>query len=431
MDMNTQPQIPYWKRVVEQKSYRNNLDCRDLDALVSMLPPELLKLKFKEVEPEAFSLPEEYTTEDIEEAVNKVVRYLGLNKGKRPRKSLGQSYSPNVERSVNVTFKRFIHEGRTDAFAYICDRERKFIDIYFDLDAIEKRELTPSSVMEAIIHEVCHEMLWTYGYQVTKGYRDISPKQVTEYLTEICIVYTGFGKIMSNSSRHAEQRGLSDPGYIDWWQVSYLRQKFFNASVPLRHTGLVSWFELDDLIVKCQWLKNFYGGPRIIMWRLLLLGLFVILWTIFLGTNNNPGLLSQDPSNIELKQTLGRIFLMAMFFLFLPWKIKPMFGCLSPLLLIFGMTYFWGKSGVFFNTPWHLPTLCSVSLIFLFLIWKMKSKLGVLGPVLAIFLMFYLFGTKNNRNGILTDTSMEWPMLVVFLIFFGLFVKESENEEKS
>jgi hypothetical protein len=167
------------------------------------------------------------------------------------------------------------------------------------------------------------------------------------------------------------------------------------------------------------------------MWRLLLFGLFVILWTIFLGTNNNPGLLSQDPSNIELKQTLGRIFLMAMFFLFLPWKIKPMFGCLSPLLLIFGMTYFWGKSGVFFNTPWHLPTLCSVSLIFLFLIWKMKSKLGVLGPVLAIFLMFYLFGTKNNRNGILTDTSMEWPMLVVFLIFFGLFVKESENEEKS
>ena len=415
MDMNTQPQIPYWKRVVEQKSYRNNLDCRDLDALVSMLPQALLKLKFDEVEPEAFSLPEEYTTEDIEKAVNKVVIYLGLNKVDRSTKGHKHRYPLNVERRTRVTFKRFTPEEKDEAVAYIFDRKREFIDIYFDLDRIEKREFAPSAVMEIVIHEVCHEMLWTYGYVETKGYLNLSPTQVTEYLTEICIVYTGFGKIMSNSSRHAEQRGLGDPGYIDWWQVSYLRQKFFNAPVPFRHTRLVSWLELDDLIVKCQWLKNFYGGSKVVAFRVLYLTLFVI--------NNNEGLIT----NPTIKKVLTCIGL-CMFF---PWKIKPMFGCLSPLLLIFGMTYFWGKSGVFFNTPWHLPTLCSVSLIFLFLIWKMKSKLGVLGPVLAIFLMFHLFGTKNNRNGILTDTSMEWPMLVVFLIFLGLFLKESENEEKS
>lgn len=415
MDMNTQPQIPYWKRVVEQKSYRNNLDCRDLDALVSMLPMELLKLKFKEVKPEAFSLPEEYTTEDIEEAVNKVVRYLGLNKGKRPRKGLGQSYSPNVERSVNVTFKRFIHEGRTDAFAYICDRERKFIDIYFDLDAIEKRELTPSSVMEAIIHEVCHEMLWTYGYQVTKGYRDISPKQVTEYLTEICIVYTGFGKIMSNSSRHAEQRGLSDPGYIDWWQVSYLRQKFFNAPVPLRHTGLVSWLELDDLIAKCQWLKNLYGGSKVVAFRLLYIFIFLYVNKHSEGLNTNP--------------TIEKVLACIGLCMFFPWKIKPMFGCLTPFLVLFGLVHLFGTtSGVLLGTSWYWPTLVSVYLIFLLLLWKMKSKLGYCG--IFIYLSFFSFLSKPYSNGILSDTSLKFPILVVFCIC-GYFIFRSKNEDKS
>jgi hypothetical protein len=417
MDMNTQPQIPYWKRVVEQKSYRNNLDCRDLDALVSMLPMELLKLKFKEVKPEAFSLPEEYTTEDIEEAVNKVVRYLGLNKGKRPRKGLGQSYSPNVERSVNVTFKRFIHEGRTDAFAYICDRERKFIDIYFDLDAIEKRELTPSSVMEAIIHEVCHEMLWTYGYQVTKGYRDISPKQVTEYLTEICIVYTGFGKIMSNSSRHAEQRGLSDPGYIDWWQVSYLRQKFFNAPVPLRHTGLVSWLELDDLIAKCQWLKNLYGGSKVVAFRLLYIFIFLYVNKHSEGLNTNP--------------TIEKVLACIGLCMFFPWKIKPMFGCLTPFLVLFGLVHLFGTtSGVLLGTSWYWPTLVSVCLIFLLLFWKMKSKLGYCGIFIYLSLFSFLFGSKQYSNGILSDTSLKFPILVVFCIC-GYFIFRSKNEDKS
>lgn len=424
--MNTQPQIPYWKRVVEQKTYRNNLTCSDLDALAAMLPRALLELKFDEVEPEAFSLPEEYTTEDIEEAVNKVVRHLDLHKRvnkRRPSRGMTrhtQKTPPQVERRVGVTFKRFTPEEKDKAVAYIFDRKREFIDIYFDLDRIEKREFAPSTVMEIVIHEVCHEMLWTYGYVETKGYRNISRAQVTEYLTEICIVYTGFGKIMSNSSRHAEQRGLGDPGYIDWWQVSYLRQKFFNAPVPLRHTGLVSWLDLDDLIAKCQWLKNLYGGSKVVAFRLL----YIFIFLFFLYVNKYSEGLNTNPTIEKVLACIG----LCMFF---PWKIKLMFGCLSPLLLIFGMTYFWGKSGVFFNTPWHLPTLCSFSLIFLFLIWKMKSKLGVLGPVLAMFLMFHLFGTKNNRNGLLTDTSMGWPMLVVFLIFFGLFLKESENEEKS
>ncbi|MEE1288521.1 MAG: hypothetical protein UHK44_07980, partial [Bacteroidaceae bacterium] len=188
----------------------------------------MLELKFDEVEPEAFSFPEEYTTEDIEEAVNKVVRHLDLHKRVHKRRSSRgmtdhpPKTPPQVERRVRVTFKRFTPEEKDKAVAYIFDREREFIDIYFDLDRIEKREFAPSSVMEVVIHEVCHEMLRTCGYKGTKRYLNISPTQVTEYLTEICIVYTGFGKIMSNSSRQAEQRGLGDPGYIDWWQVSYL-----------------------------------------------------------------------------------------------------------------------------------------------------------------------------------------------------------------
>ena len=416
--MNTQPQIPYWKRVVEQKSYRNNLDCRDLDALVSMLPQALLKLKFDEVEPEAFSLPEEYTTEDIEKAVNKVVIYLGLNKVDRSTKGHKHRYPLNVERRTRVTFKRFTPEEKDEAVAYIFDRKREFIDIYFDLDRIEKREFAPSTVMEIVIHEVCHEILWTYGYVETKGYLNLSPTQVTEYLTEICIVYTGFGKIMSNSSRHAEQRGLSDPGYIDWWQVSYLRQKFFNAPVPLRHTGLVSWLELDDLIAKCQWLKNLYGGSKVVAFRLLYIFIFLYVNKHSEGLNTNP--------------TIEKVLACIGLCMFFPWKIKPMFGCLTPFLVLFGLVHLFGTtSGVLLGTSWYWPTLVSVCLIFLLLLWKMKSKLGYCGIFIYLSLFSFLFGSKPYySNGILSDTSLKFPILVVFCIC-GYFIFRSKNEDKS
>lgn len=417
--MTTKSSIPFWKRVVEQKHYRNQLTCCDLDAIATMLPHALQKLKFEEVAIEDFYLPEAYTQEDVRQAVCNVVRHLNLHKPRNPEingKGVKACYK-HVERKARVTFVLNLHETEDGAIACIRNSGGECIDIYFDLGVIERRDLAPASVMEVIVHEVCHEMLWAYGYKATKGYKDISEKLTTEYLTEICIVYTGFGKIMSNSSQHAEQRGLDDPGYIDWWQVSYLRQKFFNASVPLRHTGLFAWFELDDLIVKCQWLKNFYGGSKVVVFRLLFI--FITLCEI-----KHSEVLITNP-------TIQKVVAGICLFMFFPWKIKPMFGCLSPILLIIGMTHIWGKSGVLFNTPWHFPSLVSVSLIFLLLIWKMKVKLGNWGAIPLICLFVFLFGDKNSRNGILVNTPLMWPMLVVFLIFLWLFSKESENEEKS
>ena len=417
--MTTKSSIPFWKRVVDQKHYRNNLTCSDLDALADMLPSALRKLKFEEVDPDDFIMPEEYTPNDVELAINKVVCHLNLheqvNKSNASRGKKHNRY--NAPRRFSVIFRRFSDEEKATSVAYIHSGAHELIDIYFDLDRIEKRELAPASVMEVVIHEVCHEMLWTYGYKATKCYKDITERLTTEYLTEICIVYTGFGKIMSNSSQHAEQRGLDDPGYIDWWQVSYLRQKFFNASVPLRHTGLFAWFELDDLIVKCQWLKNFYGGSKVVVFRLLFI--FITLCEI-----KHSEVLITNP-------TIQKVVAGICLFMFFPWKIKPMFGCLSPILLIIGMTHIWGKSGVLFNTPWHFPSLVSVSLIFLLLIWKMKVKLGNWGAIPLICLFVFLFGDEKSRNGILVNTPLMWPMLVVFLIFLWLFSKESENEEKS
>jgi hypothetical protein len=61
----------------------------------------------------------------------------------------------------------------------------------------------------------------------------------------------------------------------------------------------------------------------------------------------------------------------------------------------------------------------------------MKVKLGNWGAIPLICLFVFLFGDKNSRNGILVNTPLMWPMLVVFLIFLWLFSKESENEEKS
>ena len=385
--MPDQSTIPYWKQVVDQKTYLNNLTCSDLDALAAMLPRALLELKFDEVEPEAFSLPEEYTTEDIEEAVNKVVRHLDLHKRVHKRMpSRGMTHHPpktppQVERRVGVTFKRFTPEEKDKAVAYIFDRKREFIDIYFDLDRIEKREFAPSSVMEVVIHEVCHEMLRTCGYKGTKRYLNISPTQVTEYLTEICIVYTGFGKIMSNSSRQAEQRGLVDPGYIDWWQVSYLRQKFFNAPVPFRHSRLSLWLEWDDLIEKCQWLKNVLGGSKMIMWRLLWLAVLIVSFVTLFGTKHNNGLLPET-MNFRIRQILCITLLMGMLFPFFPWKKKPMLGCLGFLLCSIlnvsvaflvrhGLKVFEDFLG---DTPWRLPAFVLLIGVCWFVGVKLNSK---------------------------------------------------------
>ena len=417
--MTTKSSIPFGKRVVEQKHYRNQLTCCDLDAIAAMLPHALQQLKFEEVAIEDFYLPEAYTQEDVRQAVCNVVRHLNLHKPRNPEvkgKGVKACYK-HAERKARVTFVLNLHETVDGAIACIRNSGGECIDIYFDLGVIERRDLAPASVMEVIVHEVCHEMLWAYGYKATKGYKDISEKLTTEYLTEICIVYTGFGKIMSNSSRHAEQRGLSDPGYIDWWQVSYLRQKFFNAPVPLRHTGLVSWLELDDLIAKCQWLKNLYGGSKVVAFRLLYIFIFLYVNKHSEGLNTNP--------------TIEKVLACIGLCMFFPWKIKPMFGCLIPFLVLFGLVHLFGTtSGVLLGTSWYWPTLVSVCLIFLLLLWKMKSKLGYCGIFIYLSLFSFLFGSKQYSNGILSDTSLKFPILVVFCIC-GYFIFRSKNEDKS
>ena len=380
--MPDQSTIPYWKQVVDQKTYRNNLTCSDLDALAAMLPRALLELKFDEVEPEAFSLPEEYTTEDIEEAVNKVVRHLDLHKRVHKRRpSPGMTHHPpktppQVERRVRVTFKRFTPEekDKDKVVAYIFDRKREFIDIYFDLDRIEKREFAPSSVMEVVIHEVCHEMLWTYGYVETKGYRNISRAQVTEYLTEMCVVYTGFGKIMSNSSLHAEQRGLGDPGYIDWWQVSYLRQKFFGASVPVRHTRFGrSLFYLLYAGVCTLFVKLWHAC--VAMRYRFVYAAFLFVFALIVHVVN---IYVLPPEMETIKTVLGVVWFVALLLLFLPWKLKDiMFMGLMLLLSGSGIYLFGTKSnpasGVLHGTPWYTP-MAIVYIIQIFFAYYLSAR---------------------------------------------------------
>lgn len=381
--MTTKSSIPFWKRVVEQKHYRNNLTCSDLDALANMLPPALKKLKFEEVNPDDFLMPEAYTPNDVEEAINKVVSHLKLheqvNKSNASRGKKHNGYK--APRRLRVTFRRFSDEEKATSVAYIRFGASELIDIYFDLDRIEKRELAPASVMEVVIHEVCHEMLRTCGYKGTKRYLNISPTQVTEYLTEICIVYTGFGKIMSNSSKHAEQRGLVDPGYIDWWQVSYLRQKFFNAPVPFRHSRLSLWLEWDDLIEKCQWLKNVLGGSKMITWRLLWLAVLIVSFVTLFGTKHNNGLLPET-MNFRIRQILCITLLMGMLFPFFPWKKKPMLGCLGFLLcsILYVSVAFLVRHGLkvfedfLGDTPWRLPAIVLLIGVCWFVGTKLDSK---------------------------------------------------------
>jgi hypothetical protein len=237
-----------------------------------------------------------------------------------------------------------------------------------------QREDAPSSVMEVVIHEVCHEMLWTYGYVETKGYRNISRAQVTEYLTEMCVVYTGFGKIMSNSSLHAEQRGLGDPGYIDWWQVSYLRQKFFGASVPVRHTRFGrSLFYLLYAGVCTLFVKLWHAC--VAMRYRFVYAAFLFVFALILHVVN---IYVLPPEMETIKTVLGVVWFVALLLLFLPWKLKDiMFVGLMLLLGGSGIYLFGTKSnpasGVLHGTPWYTP-MAIVYIILIFFAYYLSAR---------------------------------------------------------
>lgn len=234
--------IPYLDRVINQPSIYNKLTCRDFDHLVTMLPAALFRYNYKEVDPDDFALPEYYTSADIEKAIDKVVIHL----------------------------EQYIHSKLTNPDSYIRELKESLGSCYSEEMRdywIDEIDYAPTSVMDAIIYEICYDMLWFNENKITEGYKNISPDEVMEYLTEICVIYCGFGKIMFNSSQFAIQRRFDNPSNMDLWQISYMRQKFFGASVPVKHTRRwITWAGTELASSKPQYCK--------VLFRLL----FAMVW---------------------------------------------------------------------------------------------------------------------------------------------------------
>ena len=146
--------IPYLDRVINQPSIYNKLTCRDFDHLVTMLPAALFRYNYKEVDPDDFALPEYYTSADIEKAIDKVVIHL----------------------------EQYIHSKLTNPDSYIRELKESLGSCYSEEMRdywIDEIDYAPTSVMDAIIYEVCYDMLWFNENKITDGYKNISPSPPT------------------------------------------------------------------------------------------------------------------------------------------------------------------------------------------------------------------------------------------------------------
>lgn len=315
--------IPYLDRVINQPSIYNKLTCRDFDHLVTMLPAALFRYNYKEVDPDDFALPEYYTSADIEKAIDKVVIHL----------------------------EQYIHSKLTNPDSYIRELKESLGSCYSEEMRdywIDEIDYAPTSVMDAIIYEICYDMLWFNENKITEGYKNISLDEVMGYLTEICVIYCGFGKIMFNSSQFAIQRRFDNPSNMDLWQISYMRQKFFGASVPVKHTRRwITWAGTELASSKPQYCK--------VLFRLL----FAMVWIGSLILINVTELYRYP----RIGGVIASTFLQTMPLVFIPWRwryvLRTFWGMFTFFLLLTSLTSLTSKKSLdtIVAQPWFMSML--------------------------------------------------------------------------
>lgn len=219
---------------------KNNIQTKGLNNIVGHLRNRIRGYKFNEISLEDIGLNKDYSLFHVQTAAEQMARHMAL---------IG--YSPVIEL---IDLPEGV-AGLTNL------NDDKLVYISLDKKHFNAKCYTPAQLLTIIAHELCHKFLWIHGFKETS--------QKIEYVTDACAVYVGFGKIMINGAevRQISSSGLKittttkSVGYLEKWQIAYLRNVFYDIPIPLQ----------------CRrWFKGFVEAIVLILSISVIIGLLIL-----------------------------------------------------------------------------------------------------------------------------------------------------------
>ncbi len=191
---------------------KNNIQTKGLNNIVGHLRNRIRGYKFNEISLEDIGLNKDYSLFHVQTAAEQMARHMAF---------IG--YTPIIEL---IDLPEGV-AGQTNL------NDDKLVYISLDKKHFNAKYYTPAQLLTIIAHELCHKFLWIHGFKETS--------QKIEYVTDACAVYVGFGKIMTEGVEFESHsyNGYSHIihkqhiGYLEKWQIEYLRNVFYDIPIPL------------------------------------------------------------------------------------------------------------------------------------------------------------------------------------------------------
>ena len=110
--------------------------------------------------------------------------------------------------------------------------DSRYVYIKLDKRRFECRDYDSVELVAIIAHEMSHKFLWIHGFKDTS--------QKIEYVTDACAVFAGFGDFLQQAAERTSRQYINGVehivvhrlGYLERWQILYLRNMFFNLCIP-------------------------------------------------------------------------------------------------------------------------------------------------------------------------------------------------------
>lgn len=197
---------------------KNNITEHGLDLIANHLSTRIKGLKFPvEVSKIYYSLPQtnSYSMYDIQTLAERIAVHMVM-----------VGYIPIIQ----------LEDLPETVAGQINLNDSKYVYIKLDKQRFVEHKYAPVELVAIIAHELSHKFLWIHGF------KDTSSK--IEYVTDACAVYVGFGDYLYEASDRDVSEFLPDGtirtvnhrlGYLEKWQVAYLRNKFFNMDLPYKY----------------------------------------------------------------------------------------------------------------------------------------------------------------------------------------------------
>ena len=193
------------------KRNKNQITEKGLDAIITLLQTRI-GMQFSEMSASDFRLPDDYSVRDLQNAAETMCQHMKMD-GYTPIIILG-ALNDSIAGNVSLD-------------------DSPLVFVRLDEMDIKEKKYNEYQVLSIIAHELCHKFLRIHGI--------MESSRKVEYITDACAVFVGFGEILHKGYHRKDTRiagslqitSTMNIGYLDLWQISYIRNRIFGASIPI------------------------------------------------------------------------------------------------------------------------------------------------------------------------------------------------------